>query len=207
MNDTTTHTPATVSSPGRPPALPSDRLAAAREVGRRSWATRHPERAAYRAAILATTPAEPCDRCGAEDARLFVVSYETAAHVWRCPPCARTAQAERRPTPTRPRRSRMAAARAAKSRLSPTARAALCVLDDGDETIGTLARALGRASSTTTRLVDGLERRQLVRRVVVKGHGQLVGVRITDRGRALLRGHPEAPGTTPDHTKEGEPGR
>ena len=42
------------------------------------WRAEHPERACIRDAILAGSPEEPCDRCGADAARLWVTDYATA---------------------------------------------------------------------------------------------------------------------------------
>lgn len=61
---------------------------------RATWRERYPERAAIRDAILAGSPEEPCDRCGADAARLWVVDHATADHVWRCESCASAARAE-----------------------------------------------------------------------------------------------------------------
>jgi hypothetical protein len=58
------------------------------------WRADHPERGAIRDAILAGSPEEPCDRCGADAARLWVVDHATADHVWRCESCASAARAE-----------------------------------------------------------------------------------------------------------------
>jgi hypothetical protein len=57
------------------------------------WRADHPGRGAIRDAILAGSPEEPCDRCGADAARLWVVDHATADHVWRCESCASAARA------------------------------------------------------------------------------------------------------------------
>ena len=65
----------------------ADRRAAASD----HWRQQFPERAAIRDELLASLPHDPCDRCGAPDAVLFVTDYTAVAYVWRCRECARTA--------------------------------------------------------------------------------------------------------------------
>ena len=73
-------------------------------------------------------------------------------------------------------------------RLGFTQLAALYVLADaGTTTISDLADALGRSPSATSRLVDGLVRRRLVERHAETEDRRQRSVRLTDRGRALLR--------------------
>ena len=76
-----------------------ERRTAASAAAVAAWRADHPERATVRDAILAGSTQEPCDRCGAEAARLFVTDYATADHVWRCAPCASAARAEYRHHP------------------------------------------------------------------------------------------------------------
>jgi Arc/MetJ family transcription regulator len=73
-----------------------ERRATVGEASRAAWRAAHPDRAAIRDAILDGSPESPCDRCGADAARLFVTDYATAAHVWRCAPCAIAARAKYR---------------------------------------------------------------------------------------------------------------
>jgi DNA-binding MarR family transcriptional regulator len=73
-------------------------------------------------------------------------------------------------------------------RLGFTQLAALYVLADaGTTTISDLADALGRSPSATSRLVDGLVRRRLVERHAETEDRRQRSVRLTGRGRALLR--------------------
>ena len=66
--------------------------------------------------------------------------------------------------------------------------AALYVLAEGaTTTIADLAEAIGRSSSATSRLVDGLERRRLVERRREVDDGRLRTVWLTPRGQATLR--------------------
>jgi DNA-binding MarR family transcriptional regulator len=73
-------------------------------------------------------------------------------------------------------------------RLGFTQLAALYVLADaGTTTISDLADALGRSPSATSRLVEGLVRRRLVERHAEAEDRRQRSVRLTGRGRALLR--------------------
>jgi DNA-binding MarR family transcriptional regulator len=66
--------------------------------------------------------------------------------------------------------------------------AALYVLAEGrTTTIGDLAEAIGRSPSATSRLVDGLVRRRLVERRPESEDRRLRTLRLTARGRAILR--------------------
>jgi DNA-binding MarR family transcriptional regulator len=73
-------------------------------------------------------------------------------------------------------------------RLGFTQLAALYVLAEGrTTTIGDLADAIGRSPSTTSRLVDGLVRRRLVERRTLPEDRRQRMLRLTTRGRAVLR--------------------
>jgi DNA-binding MarR family transcriptional regulator len=73
-------------------------------------------------------------------------------------------------------------------RLGFTQLAALYVLAEGrTTTIGDLADAIGRSPSTTSRLVDGLVRRRLVERRTLPEDRRQRTLRLTTRGRAVLR--------------------
>ena len=73
-------------------------------------------------------------------------------------------------------------------RLGFTQLAALYVLAEGrTTTIGDLAEAIGRSPSATSRLVDGLVRRRLVERRPESEDRRLRTLRLTPRGRAILR--------------------
>jgi DNA-binding MarR family transcriptional regulator len=66
--------------------------------------------------------------------------------------------------------------------------AALYVLAEGaTTTIADLAEAIGRSSSATSRLVDGLVKRRLVERRREEDDGRLRSVWLTSRGQAMLR--------------------
>ena len=66
--------------------------------------------------------------------------------------------------------------------------AALYVLAEGaTTTIADLAEAIGRSSSATSRLVDGLVKRRLVERRREEDDGRLRSVWLTPRGQAMLR--------------------
>ena len=66
--------------------------------------------------------------------------------------------------------------------------AALYVLAEGSTTtITDLAESIGRSSSATSRLVDGLVRRRLVERRREEDDGRQRSVWLTARGRAVLR--------------------
>ena len=65
---------------------------------------------------------------------------------------------------------------------------ALYVLAEGaTTTIADLAEAIGRSSSATSRLVDGLVKRRLVERRREEDDGRLRSVWLTPRGQAMLR--------------------
>ncbi len=73
-------------------------------------------------------------------------------------------------------------------RLGFTQLAALYVLADaGTMTIGDVAEAIGRSPSATSRLVDGLVRRRLVERQPEPDDRRQRTVRLTQRGKAILR--------------------
>jgi DNA-binding MarR family transcriptional regulator len=73
-------------------------------------------------------------------------------------------------------------------RLGFTQLAALYVLADGSTlTVGELAEAIGRSPSATSRLVDGLVRRRLVERQEEPEDRRQRTLRLTPRGRAILR--------------------
>ena len=73
-------------------------------------------------------------------------------------------------------------------RLGFTQLAALYVLADaGTMTIGDVAEAIGRSPSATSRLVDGLVRRRLVERQLEPEDRRQRTVRLTQRGKAILR--------------------
>ncbi len=66
--------------------------------------------------------------------------------------------------------------------------AALYVLADaGTMTIGDVAEAIGRSPSATSRLMDGLVRRRLVERQTEPDDKRQRTVRLTQRGKAILR--------------------
>jgi len=66
--------------------------------------------------------------------------------------------------------------------------AALYVLAEGaTTTISDLAEVIGRSSSATSRLVDGLVKRRLVERRREEDDGRLRSVWLTPRGQAMLR--------------------
>jgi DNA-binding MarR family transcriptional regulator len=80
------------------------------------------------------------------------------------------------------------ASQLAELRLSFSQLAALYVLaDSGTMTVADLADALGRSPSATSRLVAGLVRRRLVERQVEPEDRRQRSVRLTVRGRAILR--------------------
>jgi DNA-binding MarR family transcriptional regulator len=73
-------------------------------------------------------------------------------------------------------------------RLGFTQLAALYVLADGSTmTVGELAEEIGRSPSATSRLVDGLVRRRLVERQQEPEDRRQRTLRLTQRGRAILR--------------------
>ncbi len=73
-------------------------------------------------------------------------------------------------------------------KLGFTQLAALYVLADaGTTTVTDLADALGRSPSATSRLVEGLVRRRLVERRPEAEDRRARALRLTQRGRALLR--------------------
>jgi len=73
-------------------------------------------------------------------------------------------------------------------RLGFTQLAALYVLADGSTmTVGELAEEIGRSPSATSRLIDGLVRRRLVERQQEPEDRRQRTLRLTQRGRAILR--------------------
>ncbi|MHB8958468.1 MAG: hypothetical protein ACYDAN_02465 [Candidatus Limnocylindrales bacterium] len=70
-----------------------ERRQEAREKGRARWRAEHPEQAAIRDELLETCAPEPCDRCAAPEATMFVVDYEARTVLWRCRACAKEARA------------------------------------------------------------------------------------------------------------------
>ena len=73
-------------------------------------------------------------------------------------------------------------------RLGFTQLAALYVLADGSTmTVGELADEIGRSPSATSRLIDGLVRRRLVERQQEPEDRRQRTLRLTQRGRAILR--------------------
>jgi hypothetical protein len=62
---------------------PPERRAARAAETRQRWRERFPERAAVRDALLARSAPEPCDRCVAPGAVLFVVDYVATTYLWR----------------------------------------------------------------------------------------------------------------------------
>jgi DNA-binding MarR family transcriptional regulator len=73
-------------------------------------------------------------------------------------------------------------------RLGFTQLAALYVLAEGrTTTVGDLAEAIGRSPSATSRLIDGLVRRRLVERRPETEDRRQRSLRLTPRGRAVLR--------------------
>jgi len=73
-------------------------------------------------------------------------------------------------------------------RLGFTQLAALYVLADGNTlTVGELAEAINRSPSATSRLIDGLVRRRLVERRAEEEDKRQKTLRLTPRGRAILR--------------------
>ena len=73
-------------------------------------------------------------------------------------------------------------------RLGFTQLAALYVLADGSTlTVGELAESISRSPSATSRLVDGLARRRLVERHQEPEDRRQRTLRLTQRGRAVLR--------------------
>ncbi len=76
----------------------------------------------------------------------------------------------------------------AELRLGFTQLAALYTLAEGRTTTVTdLADAIGRSPSATSRLVDGLVQRRLVERMVEAEDRRLRTLRLTARGKAILR--------------------
>ena len=74
---------------------PEARLEARRRAQAR-WAWQHPERAAVRAELMRTLAPEACDRCGSDEAVLFLGDVEKRTVIWRCRHCAARARDEYR---------------------------------------------------------------------------------------------------------------
>lgn len=60
------------------------------------------------------------------------------------------------------------------------------LLEEGDLTIGELSKKLYSAFSTTTDLVDRLEKNELVKRVRDKDDGRVVRVHLLDKGKQII---------------------
>jgi DNA-binding MarR family transcriptional regulator len=63
------------------------------------------------------------------------------------------------------------------------------LVEGDDARIGELAEAAGITASTATRILDALERREIVSRVRADNDRRAVAVRLTPTGRNVLRRH------------------
>lgn len=69
---------------------------------------------------------------------------------------------------------------------SPQFTALQCVLEEGDLTIGELSQKIGLAFSTTTDIVDRMEKNQLVKRVRDEKDRRVVRIHVLDKGKQII---------------------
>lgn len=70
---------------------------------------------------------------------------------------------------------------------SPQFSALYCVIEEGDLTIGELSNRIGLAFSTTTDIVDRMERNNLVKRVRDSNDRRVVRIHALEEGKAIIK--------------------